>query len=459
MKTPLTILDTIENAGYEAVIVGGAVRDIILKKSPKDIDIATNAPYEKLKELFLDAKLDEVGKNFKVLIVDGIEVATYRKDVYDITEDLKLKLSNVFTSNCLEVDLGRRDLTINAMAMRRIVRRGLIPQNPIDYAGYTWELIDPFNGVDDLKNKTIRFVGNPSKRIKEDPIRMIRACRFLSKYNFRFDISTMLSIINRTALLLAVPKERISIEIKKAMKSENAGNFFRALANCNLLSMVFPDMMPTINHYGGKHHNEPIFEHAVEACNNIVGDNPLLKIAAFLHDIGKPISWKINSDGSFKGHEKYALPIAKDNLKTLKFSNNEISYILSIIELHMLDFNIDSSSKHIRKILVKLAERNIEPDDFIKMVIADHDANYSKKPHDKNIVEELNTMINDAINHQPACKFADLEVDGNDIMKILDIKPCKKVGEVLKNILDLVIDSPHLNDKETLYKIIESFKG
>jgi tRNA nucleotidyltransferase/poly(A) polymerase len=196
----------------------------------------------------------------------------------------------------IEEDLERRDLTINSIAY-----------NPI-----TKEIIDPFGGQEDIKKRKIRFTGNAHRRIQEDPVRMLRACRFLAtNERFRFTENTFNAICGYSSLIENVAEERIQLEIIKAMKAKNAGNFFRALQNTSLLNFVFPRMITTIGHDGGKFHNETIFEHSVLTCDNIKIDNPNLKIAAFLHDIGKPKAFLLNSNGSFQGHSKFGAELAK----------------------------------------------------------------------------------------------------------------------------------------------------
>jgi len=435
--TPLEIVKRIQEAGFEAFFVGGYVRDMLLKKESVDIDITTNAKYNQLKELFRDRKHKECGKAFQVFIVDDIEVATYRKDHYNSDG----QLSSTVAINNIEDDLERRDLTINSMAY-----------DPIND-----KLIDPFGGQEDIKHRRIRFTGEASKRIKEDPIRMLRACRFLTTNDrFRFTIDAFSAICNHAGLLDGIPKERINLEITKAMKAKNAGNFFRALKNTYIIKYVFPGMIRTIDADGGKFHNETVFEHSVLTCDNIKIDHPNLKIAAFLHDIGKPLAFLLNSNGSFQGHSKLGMEMVEKELRRLKFSNEVIDFVVSIVEVHMDNLNLDSTPRTIRKLMVKLKDRNIPFNDFIHHVIADHDANTKSEPHGESIFFQLAEKFENESWHK--FSFKDLKINGCDVMHILNLEAGPKVGKALKILFHEVVDNPELNNRHILLTRLEDMR-
>jgi len=432
--TPLEILEKIQHHS-EAYYVGGYVRDMLLKKESEDIDIATRMTYGELKRLFSDCKMDEVGKRFQVLMIDGIEVATYRTDHYDINGNI----TGTRPTISLETDLDRRDLTINSIAY-----------DPIND-----KLIDTCNAQEDIKKRIIRFNGISYIRIIEDPIRMLRACRFLATINrSRFALDTFKAIRANANLLKDIPKERIRLEIIKAMKAKNAGNFFRALHNTNLLQYVFPSMLETVGVDGGRYHNETVFEHCLMACDNIKTDNPLLKIAAFLHDVGKPMANLLNSNGSFKGHDKIGSEMASENLKDLKFSNDEIHYITSIIELHMNNLTLETTPKSIRKMRVKLENKNIDFDDFTHMVIADHDANMKHEPHEPDMWFKLTQLFLDSSTIESAFSVKDLAIGGNEVMTVLTMRSGPNVGRILNKLFDMVVENPELNKRETLLGIL-----
>jgi tRNA nucleotidyltransferase/poly(A) polymerase len=335
--TPTYIIQKLCDFGYDTYIVGGAVRDLLDGKNPSDIDIATSANQKQIERLFKSHKLTMAGTYFKVMFVDGIEVGTFRKDVYKGLSDKDVQVTEAKT--ILE-DLARRDLTINSMA----------------YCQFTGDIIDPYKGRDDLKKRKIKFVGNARDRIHEDPNRIIRACRFLAVIDGIFDPATKLSLKNMGYLVEKhVTPERIRLEVLKAMKARYASVFFNALHEIDVLQYIFPSL--DCCYYfdvHGKHHREEIITHSLLAGDNISSKYPLIKLATYLHDVGKPLACRFNpktKDVKFTGHDIEGKYLVIDELEKLTFSKREIEYISTLIRLHINTFH---SEKSIRKIAHKL---------------------------------------------------------------------------------------------------------
>ncbi|MCP4671855.1 MAG: CCA tRNA nucleotidyltransferase, partial [Desulfobacula sp.] len=252
------IIKILQKSGFSGYIAGGAVRDIILKKPPQDFDVLTNASMEQIHTIFSDQKIKKVGKSFPVHIINGIEVSSGR--------------AGFEKSNFPESDLARRDFTVNAMA----------------YDPVTKNLIDPFKGREDLKNRVIRFTNNSEARIKEDPLRMIRACRFTAMVNGYISKSSLKAMLDLKDLLdSSVAKERIGHEIIKAMALEKPSLFFKALHETQLLPKIFPSLDQCHDLDGGPHHGETVFEHCMLVGDVISPRFPILRLAGFLHDAGK----------------------------------------------------------------------------------------------------------------------------------------------------------------------------
>ena len=431
------IIKKIQTSGYQAYLVGGCVRDMLLGKNPNDFDITTNAKYNQLRKIFSDKEIDPIGKQFQVIIVDGFEIATYRVDQYDTNGNL---VSTIPVSD-LSMDLSRRDLTINSMAI-----------NPI-----TNEVIDLFNGQEDLKKGIIRFTGNANQRIIEDPLRIIRACRFLSTMQFRFSKDTFFALRNNAELIKNIPFERINCEITKALKhSENPSNFFRALYNIGCLEYIFPSIHALYNHDGGKFHNETIFEHSMDALDNIKVNNTNLKLAALLHDIGKPMAFLLYSNGSFKGHDKIGSEMAVEELKRLKFSNDTIEYVKNMVSVHMANFNLDSTDRVVRRLLSKFDTLGINWEDFLLFRYADHEANQKHTPYEIFEKQSFYNKFQSVIDKQEAFSIKDLAINGKDVMEFFNIGPSKQVGIILKNLFEYVLNDPSLNTKNSLIEIMKS---
>ena len=277
----LRIIERLCRCGYHVYVVGGAIRDMFIGKDPVDVDIVTSATPEEIEVFFGGYPVKSVGKAFGVVLVDGYEVATFRRDRYRGLDD---KACQVTFAGSIEEDLGRRDLTINAMAL-------------CDMSG---DFIDPFHGRDDLRERTIRFVGNPRERIYEDPNRIVRACRFLAKVDGKFDPETFEALCDCAHYVrdYVVP-ERLKAEIMKAMKIKRASRFFCALRDIGALEHIFPAMERCYNHAHGPHHLEDVFDHLM-ICGDLISTRfPFLKLAGYLHDVGKPAAYSFNRD---KGH-------------------------------------------------------------------------------------------------------------------------------------------------------------
>jgi tRNA nucleotidyltransferase/poly(A) polymerase len=441
------IIKTLNKNGFEAYVVGGAVRDMLLKIECKDIDITTNAPINKIEEIFDGYKLHNLNKNFGVINIDGIDVAHYRQDFYSGLSDKNVK---VILLNNLEEDLSRRDFTINAMA----------------YDITNKKIIDLFDGISDLKRKEINFVKNPDERIYEDPNRIFRAFRFLAKINGTFGEKTKQSIIKNYSLVKYVKQERIKEEIRKLLSSTKKSSiFFNSLQEVGILQYIFPQLSAGWEHPHGPHHKEDIFQHNMLVGDNLSTKNWLLKLSGYLHDIGKPISAKINprtDDFMFTGHSSAGADEVYKNLRFLKFSNEETTYVTTMIKIHMKSI-LSATPKSIRKILVILKENNMENcyKDLIRLRCADKAGNLLHS--NKYSLREIRTMLlkfKEELNREgPKNPFSKLEVNGNDVMEICGIRPGPRVGFILNQLYKLVCYNQNLNEKSKLTRIMKSINS
>jgi tRNA nucleotidyltransferase (CCA-adding enzyme) len=422
------IITTLIKNGFEAYYVGGAVRDLIMNKKPKDWDIVTSATPTDIKYIFKDRNIKLVGESFKVVIVDGVEVATYRKDRYFGLSDKNVEISYAKT---LEEDLARRDLTINAIAMTT-----------------SGKFIDPFNGIFDIKNKVIKFVGDPTERIYEDPCRILRAFRFCCLFDeCSIDKDTFLALVKYSHLVSYISPERIRLELMKVLTYEKPSAFFVHLRNHKILLSIFPWLNNCYGFNGGDHHKETVWLHSMIAGDWLPKSKPLLRLAGYLHDVGKPYAW----DGkNFLNHESVGAIRVETDLTKLKFSSEEIKYITALIREHM-SFIAIVKPKGIRRMLVRFKKEGINWKDFILLKIADRNANLKKtnfKPKGiKFLVFKVYNQIK--VKEQPFA-VKDLAINGHDIMLWLDITPGPKVGEELNRLFELVLDSPELNTKKNL---------
>jgi tRNA nucleotidyltransferase/poly(A) polymerase len=437
----IKILTKLQDLGYETYYVGGCVRDMLLNIPYKDIDIATAATPDELIKIFKDQEIKTFGKSFLVTFINGIEVATFRTDQYNGLNDknVQIKISSA------EEDATRRDFSINA----------------IFYDPITKKIIDYVNGQEDLQKRIIRFNGDPKKRIWEDPNRIIRACRFVAKINGDFSDDTYEALMDYSDYVeTMVHPERIRLEILKAMKIKKASIFFRALYDIGALKYIFPSLDKSYLHNGGPYHIEDVFDHCMMAGDHASTKDSLIKLTAYLHDIGKPISSRINShtnDIWFEGHEETGRDAAKKELEDLRFSNEEINIISNLIYLHMRISHERLQPKGVRRTLKALNEFGIPYQKLLRVSICDKMGGLKSQQHYRlRDVYQLAKSFRTEVNRKDSAnQFSDLKVNGIDIMEATGLLPGKEVGEILKKLLDLVIDNPEINNKEKLIQIIK----
>jgi tRNA nucleotidyltransferase (CCA-adding enzyme) len=444
-KTAYEIVKCLCEEGWDAYVAGGAARDMLSGHTPDDYDIVTEAPYEIVKNLFNDRKVSLVGASFKVCIVDGIAVSTYRKDSYFGLSD---KNSKIEKADTIQEDLARRDLTINSLA----------------FCPYSGDIIDEYGGIDDLKNRVVKFTGNPKNRILEDPCRILRACRFLAKIEGEFDPDTFQALKKHSYLVKDhVTPERIRLEIIKALKYPKPGLFFDALHEIGVLNNIFPSLESCYGHDGGSHHNETIDEHIKIAGDLLPAQKPLLRLAGYLHDNGKPITGEIkDNELSFINHEKVGADIVESELKRLKFSIKEIIYIKNLIRYHMRSFENLTTPKAIRRMLKSFLDDGINWKDWIQLKIADNRATFGKENYKPQQIKQITLMIRNELKPTSvpvAFSAKDLAISGNDIIKLLNIEPGPEIGKVLNNLLELVLDDPQLNNNEKLLELAKNHQN
>lgn len=428
------IIELLYNNGYEAFAVGGCVRDSLLNKPPSDWDITTNAIPEIIEKIFspLYKTLDIGLKHGTItILIDniGYEVTTYRID--GEYEDNRRPKAVIFTSD-IQKDLCRRDFTINAMAY-----------NP--YKG----LMDFNNGLQDLKAKTINTVGDADLRFNEDGLRMLRAVRFSSVLKFQIDSIVKDSIRKNSFLLKNISKERIRDEFNKILLSQEPSFGIKLLHEVGLLKYIVPEIISQINlDQKNKYHNLTLFEHTLKVLD-LVPPKLDLRLAGLLHDIGKVSCFTIDDKGNghFYNHENIGEKISEKILKGLRYDNNTINKISSLIKNHNIH-NYKSEYK-IKKFINKIGKDNL--DDLFTLVIADRcscDETYSNL----NDIYTLENKCNEIISKNLPLSLKNLSITGEDLLK-LGIGRGKVIGEILNYLLEEVLKNPSLNNKDILIEI------
>lgn len=420
----LEILGLLHKNKIPAFVVGGAVRDMCLGRQPKDVDICADASVDTLKAVFAHHPVRVVGNTFPVCLVHDIEVAPSRAASHQFPED----------------DLAMRDFTVNAMAYDPLENR----------------LVDPFNGRSDLENRIIRFTGDPAARILEDPVRMIRGCRFKVLLSAKLSDAAQKAIYDHAGSLTPdIPGERIRNELIKAMALPTPSDFFHCLHGTGLLAGILPSLDRCHGLDGGPFHGETVFEHCLLVGDALPARQPLLRLAGFLHDVGKADAQGIK-DGriTFHSHETRVDALTAD-LDRLRFSVREKAYILALVQCHMRPLASKTRPKSVRRLLAMLAQNHLSFQDFMRMRIADKKGNLAKSPYTLADIRDRVEKVRHEMARQTAFHPDDLKISGQDIMQVKQIPPGPAVGRIKHRMFEKVLEDPALNTREHLLSMLQ----
>lgn len=450
LENAIKVSEVLINNGYEAFFIGGFVRDSIMNRDAKDIDITTNALPTDVQRLFkshIDTGLQHGTVSVRLdKDSDFYEVTTYRVDgKYD---DGRHPDNVIFTPS-LKEDLARRDFTMNAIA-----------KNPI-----TNEFVDPFNGRNDLSNGIVRCVGDAKQRFMEDPLRVLRAMRFAIKYGFTIEESTKVAMHDDEVLKRldeCISKERITDELRKMLVCGNPiHDIFIEFSD--IICVIIPEMTPCVNSpHNSRWHKHDIYEHILYVVDGCKTKKFEIKLAALLHDIGKPAS-RIHDDeyncDHFSGHPLKSLEIAKEIfIKDLRLSTKEKERTLDLILHH--DDHINAEPKKIRRFIVNNSEDMVRDWLIIKEAdMSDHkcaDGEEEKWNDTWRRLELFKNTIDDVVAQENAFKVTDLKIGGKDIMELLNIKPGPIIGQILNELFEAVIDERVINDRDALLELAKT---
>jgi tRNA nucleotidyltransferase (CCA-adding enzyme) len=471
----IEIIQKLETAGFEAFIVGGCVRDLLLKKEPKDWDIATNAkPEEVLKifSTFAGATADKPATvyenqfgtvavkipNSKFQIPNKSQMSKTKttnnieKNKYIIVEITTYRIESKYSdkrhpdevkfAKTLEEDLSRRDFTINAMAAH-------ITYNIKHETGY--ELIDFFDAQGDLKKKIIRAVGNAEDRFNEDALRMMRAIRFAVRLDFKIEEKTLEAIKKNAKNLKFISAERIKDEFEKIILSDRPAEGVRLLHETGLLKQFIPEFEKAVGMEQGFHHYDGpyrmVFDHLLASLEKCPSKKLEVRLASLLHDIGKPKTrGGSGKESTFYNHQHAGARITREILTRLRFSRETIEKTVLLVQNHMFYYNVDEVGESgVRRVVRKVGLENIG--DLIDVRIADRlgsgvaKAVPYKLRHFKYMVEKVS---------KDPVSVKQLKINGNDLIKNLKIQPGPKIGAILDVLLAKVIEKPELNTKKDL---------
>lgn len=423
------ILKRLREAGHDAYIVGGAVRDYLLGRPVTDWDVATSAPAGEIESIFADIRRFSLGHDTMTLVNRGrhYEVSVFRgPDGFGRT---------------IEEDLGHRDFTINAMAYDEEKRR----------------IVDPYGGQGDLSLRAIRAVRNPRDRFREDPLRLLRAVRIAVDLKFRIEGGTMQVLPEMAGLVQSVAKERIRDELMRILMCETPSRGFHLMKRGGLLKEVLPELLEGYRRRQNHHHKYTIYRHIMETVDRVAPD-PVLRLTALLHDIAKPrVREKRGGEYRFLGHEESGARLAEKIMERLKFGREVRQQVSLQIENHMAAVNYGSGwgDGAVRRLIMRVGHENIAR--FFAFRRADLSA-HGTEEEKLDLLSELERRAEKLMRGSPVLAVKDLAVDGHTVMEMLGLGPGPEVGRVLRLLMDKVIDRPGLNTEQALRTLLTEMK-
>ncbi len=521
-----------QQKGFEAYLVGGAVRDILLHSlqiskenqnnifaqfnEVSDYDFASNATPRQIQSIFPDsfytnefgtvgivydklisqmraagfnlpreniatrtANLQPKGKNRIIDLATAtkihpslvqqvqnsqesqpiddaikpppLEVTTYRSE--GLYSDYR-RPDEISWGSSIDEDLERRDFTVNALALKieqsaldKIFSQSIIEQSLLVFSTNEYTLVDNHQGLKDLANKIICTVRNPDERFEEDALRMLRAIRLSCQLSFSIEELTLASIKTHASLIRKISWERIQIEFLKIISSDQPSFGIKLLDQTGLLSFILPELQETKNVEQGGHHDTDVWTHSLSALEHCPSPDPIVRLAALLHDIGKPKTYQLrNGNITFYNHEIVSSRLADKIAKRLKLSNSQRTKLFKLVRYHMFHYQPHDTDAAIRRFIKRVGLDYI--DDILDLREGDRLGSGARKTSWR--LEELKERIVEQLN-QPF-DTTDLAINGNDLIGELELKPGPIIGTILDQLLEQVLENPELNSREKLFK-------
>lgn len=438
-KYLINFTQVFKNAGFSCFLVGGAIRNLYAGLTVSDYDFTTDAHPEDIMKLF--SKVIPTGiKHGTVTVLyagERIEVTTFRTD--GKYTDARHPESVKYTANIYE-DLSRRDFTINSMA----------------YDISTKELIDPYNGKKDIKNKIIKAIGNPAERFQEDALRIMRACRFSSQLNFTIEKNTLNAMRNKAEKLKKISSERIKDELNKILLSNKPSIALGIMDKTSILEIILPELAECREIIQKGFHQFDVLYHSFFACDGAPKNKLKVRLAALFHDIGKPKSLSFDDKGipTFYKHELYSAEITSKILKRLKYPKSVEIDVCHLIKNHMFNYQEEWKDGTVRRFMARVGIDMLE--DLFLLRKADTFGMKNRSSVPDNLIIFQN-KINDILEVDSAFCIKDLNINGNDLIEKAGIPRGVAIGTVLDFLLETVLEDPSQNKKENLLKLATNF--
>ncbi len=456
------VMERLWEHGHAAYVVGGSVRDALLGRAADDWDLATDARPDRVLAVFPGAVYENQFGTVAIREGDDVhEVTTFRTD-HDYADFRRPH--RVEFGDDVRLDLARRDFTVNAIAWGAEAPGIADVATPVDRPGAgahprggvppaqtltTAAIVDPYDGVADVERRLIRAVGEPAARFREDALRMLRAVRLAAVLDFGIEPSTLAAIRENAALAAHVSGERVAAELGKLLGARRPSVGLRLMADTGLLAVVLPDIAAQRGVPQNKIAGEDLLDHTLRTVDAAAADEPVVRLAALLHDIGKPGTI---DDGPFRGHELVGAELARTLLERLHYPRAVTERVVHLVRSHMFTYEPSWGDAGVRRFIQRVGTDAI--DELFALREADNAG--SGVPVDANDLAHLKTRVAAELEASAVLDLSRLAVKGDDLMAELGIPQGPHLGKMLDELLELVIADPKRNDRATLLLLAES---
>lgn len=438
---PEPVLDLLQRlwaAGHASYVVGGSLRDAFLGRPANDWDLATDARPGRMLEIFPGAVYENKFGTVAVRVAGEVyEITTFRSD-HDYADFRRPH--RVEFGDSIELDLARRDFTVNAMAWGA--------DAPAPGAASQPRLVDPFGGRTDAAARLLRAVGDPVARFEEDALRMIRAVRLATNLELGIEAGTLAAIVARAELAAHLSGERIAAELERLLTAPRPSAGLDLLARTGLLAAVLPELAAQHGISQNKVEGEDLWRHTLRTVDAVALDRPVVRLAALLHDVGKPATV---TDGRFPGHQAVGAEMAQAILGRLRMPRSLSERVVHLVRNHMFSYEPAWSDAAVRRFIARIGREVIEE----LLVLREADNIGSGQPVD-GALDELRRRVADQLAAAVALDRSDLAIDGRDLIGELGMTPGPALRHVLDELLERVVAEPGLNNRPTLLLLAQS---
>lgn len=457
------VTESLQNKGFEAYLVGGCVRDLLMTRTPKDWDVTTNATPEQIQAVFADLNLKTVYENtFGTVTVLNMVPEKEDRVTYETLTSVSLQSNKPDQNNTVQVttyrsegkysDNRRPDSVTYETSLAKDLERRDLTMNALAFDPVKGDLLDIFKGQSDIKDKIVRCVLYPEDRFEEDALRMLRAIRFSTTLNFAIADETMKGIVAKAPLLANISHERIRDEFIKIILSDSPAAGIDLLQKTGLLTYMIPELEEGIGVDQKGAHIYDVYNHLLHALQHAAdkGFSLEVRLAALFHDIGKPVTRRYEAKKdkyTFFGHEVVGAKITKKVLERLKLSRETLDLVVSLVRNHMFF----SDTEQITLSAVRRIIQKVRPDHIWQLMeVRECDRVGMKKVEAPYRLRKYHAMIEEAL--RDPISVTQLAIDGTYLMETLHMKPGPRMGWILHALLEEVLDNPTINTVEQLHE-------